>query len=81
MFLQVSVGEKDEPSLQFLWRETHLEVIKVYQYTRHVFGAKDSPTCANYALNRTGLDIAAKFPEAALVVKQNFYMDDYLDSR
>ena len=81
MFLQVGVPEEDQPSLRFLWRETPSEVIKVYQYTRHIFVAKDSPTCANYALNRTGVDNAAKFPEAAIAVKQNFYMEDYLDSR
>ena len=56
MFPQVGVPEKDQPALRFLWRETPSEVIKVYQYTRHNFGAKDSPTCANYALNRTGVD-------------------------
>ena len=66
---------------RFLWRETPLEVIKIYQYTRHIFGTKDSPTCANYASNRTGLYNAVKFPEAALTVNQNFYMDVYLDSR
>ena len=81
MFLQVGVPEKDQPFLQFLWRKTPLEVIKVYQYTRHNFCAKDSPTCANYALKRRSLNNAVKFPEAALAVKQNFYMDDYLDSR
>ena len=81
MFLQVGVSEKDQPSLRFLWRETPSEVIKVYEYTRHIFGAKDSPTCANYALNRTGVDNAAKFPEAAPAVKQNFHMYKYLDSR
>ena len=72
MFLQVGVPEKDQPSLRFLWRETPSEVIKVHQDTRHIFGAKDSPTCANYALNRTGVDNAAKFPEAAIAVK-NFF--------
>ena len=81
MLIQVGVSEKDQPSLRFLWRETPSEVIKVYEYTRHIFGAKDSPTCANYALNRTGVDNAAKFPEAAPAVKQNFHMYKYLDSR
>ena len=81
MCLQVGVPEKDQPSLRFLWRESPSELIKVYQYTRHIFVAKGSPTCANYALNRTGVDNAAKFPEAAIAVKENFYMDDYLDSR
>ena len=47
MFLHVGAPKKYQPSLPFLWRETPSEVINVYQYTRDIFGAKDSPTCAN----------------------------------
>ena len=54
--------------------------IEVYQYTRHIIGAKDSPTCANYALLGTARDNNSDFPEAAQPVCQKFYMDDYLDS-
>ena len=50
------------------------------QYTRHIFGAKDSPTCANYALQRTALDNEKAYPVAAKAVLEKFYMDDYLDS-
>ena len=56
MFLQVGVIPKDQPSLRFLWREDPAAEIAVYQYVRHIFGSKDSPTCANYALKRTGSD-------------------------
>ena len=52
----------------------------MYQYVRHIFGSKDSPTCANYALKRTGSDNQDAFPEAAKSVHRNFYMDDYLES-
>ena len=52
----------------------------MYQYTRHIFGAKSSPTCANYALQCTARDIAKLYPEAAKAVLENFYTDDYLDS-
>ena len=52
----------------------------VYQYTRHVFGAKDSPTCANFALRRTASDNRVDFPEAASIIEKNLYMDDYLNS-
>ena len=52
----------------------------VYQYTLYIFGAKDSPTCANYALQSTARDHAKFYPEAAKAVLENFYMDDYLDS-
>ena len=80
MFLQVGVREEDQPSLRFLWREDPTSSVVVHQYTRHIFGARDSPTCANFALQKTALDNQAEYPEAASAVVQKFYMDDYLDS-
>ena len=80
MFLQAGVLPCDQPSLCFLWRENPTSNVVVHQYTRHIFGAKDSPTCANYALQRTASDNAKEYPEAAKAVLENFYMDDYLDS-
>ena len=80
MFLQVGVLPCDQPSLRFLWREDPTLNVVVHQYTRHNFGAKGSPTCANYALQRTASDNAKKYPEAAKAVLENFYMDDYLDT-
>ena len=43
--------------------------------------AIDSPTCANYALQRTARDNVSQYPEATKAVLENFYMDDYLDSQ
>ena len=39
-----------------------------------------SPTCANYALQRTARDNVSQYREATKAVLENFYMDDYLDS-
>ena len=80
MFLQVGVADCDQPSLRFLWREDPTTNVVVYRYTRHIFGAKDSRTCANYALQRTACDNVSKYPEATKGVLENFCMDDYLDS-
>ena len=80
MFLQVGVLPCDQPSLRFLWLEDPTSNAVVHQYTRHTFGAKDSPTCSNYALQRTVSDNAKQYPEATKAVLENFYMDDYLDS-
>ena len=80
MFLQVGVPDCDQPSLRFLWREDPTTNVVVYQNTRHIFGAKNSPTCANHALQRTAKDNVGQYPEAAKAVLENFYMDDYLDS-
>ena len=50
MFLQVQVPEQDRTCLSFLWRPRAIEPVQIYEYQRHVFGAKSSPTCANYDL-------------------------------
>ena len=64
----------------FLWREDPTQNVETLQYTRHIFGARDSPTCANFALQQTARDNEATYPLAAKAVQQEFYMDDYLDS-
>ena len=80
MFLQVGVLPSDQPALRFLWREDPSKTVEVYQYTRHIFDAKDLPTCANYALQRTARDHEKEYIDAAKAVHEKFYMDDYLDS-
>ena len=79
-FLQVGVLARDQISLRFLWREDATSDVVVHQYTRHIFGARDSPTCANFALQKTATDNMSTYPAAASVVNETFYMDDYLDS-
>ena len=80
VFLQVGVIPRERPFLRFLWREDPATDVAVYQYVRHIFGSKNSPTCANYAYQRTARDNRKKFPEAAEKVGSNFYMDYYLES-
>ena len=78
MFLQVQVPPEDAKCLRFVWRENQSDEIYTYEYTRHTFGAKDSPTFANHALQRTAMDNEEEFPVASRIVKRNFYMDDFL---
>ena len=51
----------------------------VNQYTRHLFGARDSPTGAILALRKTASDNMSEYTEAASVINENFYVDEYLD--
>ena len=78
--MQVGLLESDQRSLRFLWREYPTSDVSVFQYTRHILGAKDSPTCANYALRRTAVDNQDRYPDATYAVLNIFYMDDYLGS-
>ena len=80
MFLQVKVPPEECRVLRFLWRSKPEDKIGVYGYTRHVFAAKSSPTCANYPLLQAGVDNQVDHPIAAEAIKRNFYMDDYAKS-
>ena len=74
VFIQVGWLESDQRSLCFLWQEDPTSDVSAFQYTRHIFGAKNSPTCANYALRRTTVDNQDRYPEAAYAVLNYFLL-------
>ena len=78
--MQVGVRAQDRRYLRFLWTINEFEEPEVYEYQRHFFGAKDSPTCAIYALQQTARDQKTKFPAASKAVFEDFYMDDFIKS-
>ena len=80
MFLQVQVPQQDRSCLRFLWRPRTNKPVEIYEYQRHVFGAKSSPTFANYALKQVGLDNEKEYPIAAKAIQNNFYMNDFIKS-
>ena len=47
MFLQVAVPKEKCKVHRCLWRDDPDDSIGIFQYNRHVFGAKRSPTYAN----------------------------------
>ncbi|XP_064635241.1 uncharacterized protein LOC135492615 [Lineus longissimus] len=75
MFHQVRVPSHDADALRFLWKGD------TFSMGVHIFGAKDSPTCANYALKRCAMDNIHKYSqEAAETVLKSFYVDDLAKS-
>lgn len=83
MFHQVKVHEEDRDFLRFLWwpeGDTTRDLVE-YRMTVHLFGATSSPSCAAYALRKTGDDNQSECSSEVLQsITQNFYVDDYLKS-
>ena len=42
----------------------------------HVFGAKSSPSCANFALRKTADEATGHTESSRSTLKRNFYVDD-----
>ena len=79
MFNQVKVPPEDSDALRFLWWEdSDLEKLSEFQMTTHIFGATDSPSCANFCLKKAAEDHKGRFSvEAVSVVDKDFYIDDF----
>jgi len=80
MYHQVRVKEEDREFLLFVWRTEGSQAPQTYQMQVHIFGAVSSPTTCLYALRRCAEDNREEFVNVADLVKENFYVDNYLDS-
>ena len=78
MFLQVRVPLDERDSLRFLWFTPNLdEPPETYSMNVHIFGAKDSPSIANFALQKTAKDNALEFEEEMVkTIEKDFYVAD-----
>ena len=83
MFHQVRIIPNDYDAFRFLWfpnNDLNADP-REYQMLVNLFGAKSSPSCANFALLRTAEDSANDFdPSMTDIVKKNFNVDDCLKS-
>ena len=82
MFNQVKVPPEDSDVLRFLWWEDcDLARHTQFQMTSHIFGATDSPSCANFCLKRAAEGIKGRFSdEVVSAFDRGFYVDDFVKS-
>ena len=78
MFMQIAIHQIDRSALRFLWLADNQ--IQQYQFTKLIFEANCSPSCAIYVLNHCAKENIQHFPEALKAVRKHFYMDDYIQS-
>ncbi|XP_062712952.1 uncharacterized protein LOC134290030 [Aedes albopictus] len=80
MFHQVQIRPEDRQSQRFLWRDNPAQLVQVFVMDVAIFGSTCSPCSTQYAKNVNADDHAEEFPRAAVAIKENHYVDDYLDS-
>jgi hypothetical protein len=83
MFYQVKVPKEHSDFLRFFWfPDGNLEAEpEEYRLKVHVFGAVSSPSCANYALQKSAFDNQSFCSQSTVdTILNNFYVDDWVVS-
>ena len=81
MFSQIVLAENDRRYHRLLWRDLDVtKSVKVHEGVRLVFGDRASPFLAQFVVRSHAQDFIDKYPVSALVMIQDMYMDDILDS-
>ncbi|KAA0202578.1 hypothetical protein HAZT_HAZT012205, partial [Hyalella azteca] len=77
MYYQVRIPAEQSDFMRFFWTNEKFEVIQC-RLKVHVFGAKSSPSVANYALRKTAE--LTDDTDIKTCINRNFYVDDLLIS-
>ena len=78
MYRAVMLPESDRDFHRFVWRQNPDEPLQDYRMTRVTFGISASSFAANMAVKQNALDFVLKYPLAAKIVDESFYVDDAL---
>ena len=78
MYRAVLLPEAQRDLHRFVWRRHQHEELKDYRMTRLTFGVSASSFAANMAVKANAIQNRETHPRAALVVEEDFYVDDAL---
>ncbi|XP_076649206.1 uncharacterized protein LOC143356978 [Halictus rubicundus] len=78
MYRQIKVQDSDAIYQKILWRENEHEAIRVFKLTTVTQGTAPAPFLAARTLHQLSSDERSKYPQAAAILKNDFYVDDLL---
>lgn len=78
MYRAIELPPADRNLHGFVWRSDPRDTLKDYRMTRVTFGVSSSSFVANMCVKRNATELAEKYPHAAKVVNNSFYVDDCL---
>lgn len=81
MYHQFFIRQADRSAQCFLWSPDPSQTPEIFVMDAATFGSTCSPCQAQFIKNLNAKNWANEFPEAAVALVENHYVDDYLDSR
>ena len=78
MYRQINVDNNDTHLQRILWRNNINEPIKTYELTTVTYGTACAPFLATRSLKQLALDEGHKYPIAAQIILNDFYVDDVI---
>ena len=66
---------------RFVWRRIRSEPLQYFRMIRVTFGVSSSSFAANMAVKCNSIDLTSKYPLAAQLISDSFYMDDGFHTR
>lgn len=81
MYLQIIVKEEDRDLQRILWRNDNRKPVQDYRLTRVTFGTASAPYLAVRTLHQVAQDEGRNYPEAAEIIRRDFFMDDMMSGK
>ncbi|XP_055634106.1 uncharacterized protein LOC129774399 [Toxorhynchites rutilus septentrionalis] len=78
MYRQILVAEADQPLQRIVWRDSPTQPLQTYQLTTVTYGTSAAPYLATKCLQKLRKDGSIIYPEAAVIIRNDVYMDDLL---
>ncbi|XP_055714381.1 uncharacterized protein LOC129808619 [Phlebotomus papatasi] len=78
MFRQINLHEDDRNYHRILWRDNTREAVKEYQLNTVTYGTGPATYLSVRVLKQLAIDEGDKYPKAANILQQDFYVDDML---
>lgn len=78
MYRQISIDPRDRLYQKILWREDSQQPIKTYTLNTVTYGTSAAPFLAIRTLHQLANDEGNRYPMAAKILRNDFYVDDLL---
>ncbi|XP_055585175.1 uncharacterized protein LOC129738027 [Uranotaenia lowii] len=76
MYRQILVDPRDTPMQRIIWRSNSTAPLATFELKTVTYGTASAPFLATRVLQQLADDEQKDFPEAATILKQDFYVDD-----